>query len=568
MRLNRILTGLACMLLLAGIGAAVELFGGNTVNVANNAGGAAGGPYISLDNALPNQRNLELGVEARAWVTGSGAGNASAAFNGSGSASAFRNTTTQGIANSDSRGFLQTVSYSGRVQTKAVKTSTTAGTIDTYAVVYANSTAAGSANAKATNENATVAGEAGIFTSIGRHNFADKTDRQFNATGTATAVASGSASDSTEYINKSQTASSGASVRTTSVKATGEVSGETYLTAENKKNTFGKDSGNTSGEASIYTTSSASAVEATGSRSYSELYAEFNASSGVKDSANTINGFVNATKANSYAWDTNRTSTLNSTNYNAYSNVIGVLNGGAKAFEAKDRANTTAKIVAEAIHKRTTFNASGNASTTTEARRLGENNATRVEGTAFVNNAVSNSITQGRLGATTATKKNLKAESSFKTLGSLTANGAGDNIGGGIFLSNLTSTAGFSTNSAYTQKAVWDNNLKQFGLTTDFKVVNKGMNFSTNVGDTGAIGTVLTIMNNSKLLSDNYGTRVNSTNMATQKNWNWYASTNGVLNQGGVIDAPTFVATGTTPINSQTYVGRVYTRQFDTSNPS
>ena len=540
MRLNRILTGLACMLLLAGIGAAVELFGGSEIMVANGAGGAAGGPYLILDS-----NNLELGVDAHAWAnkgTGTGTtGDASAAFNGSGFVSNFRNLTNPGA----SVGFLQAVSYSGRVQAKVNKTVASPGTIDAYSLVYAKS------NAQGTNDaDALAAGQAEIFTSIGRHN-----DRRFNATGTAAAVARGSASYSTEYING-----------TTTIKATGEVGGETFLTAENKKNTGG--SGNTSGEAGIFTSSSASAIQATGSRSYSELHAQFNASSGLKGSANTITGFVNATKAYGFAWDTNRTSIApNNTNYNVYSNVAGVLNGDAKAFENKDRANTTASINAEAIHKVTQFDAISSARATTLARRLGDNNTTRVEGSAFINNAAAQSITQGRLGAPTA-KKDLTATSSFKTLGSSTPSGAGDNIGGGIFLSNKTSTSGFSTNAAYTQSAKWNNALTRFDLATNFNVVNNGMNFSTNVGDIGAIGTVMTIMNNSNLLSAAYGTTVTSTNMASQKNWNWYASTNGVLNQGGVIDAPTFVVTGTTPIDSQTYIGRQYTRTFATSNPS
>jgi hypothetical protein len=531
MRLNRILTGMACMLLLAGIGSAVELFGGNTVLVAHGAGGSTGGPYLSS-----TANDLELGVQAHAWVVHGPIGDASAAFNGSGSVSRFQNLTTP----SATTGFLQAVSYSGRVQTKVNKTVADSGTVDAAANVYARSSAYGTNDA-----DASAGGSASIYNSI-----------DSDVTGTADAVARGSASYSSEYINKSMP------VSTTSIKATGGVSGENYLTAQNKKNTG---NGAVNGSGSIYTDSIASANKALGSYTDSYLFAYFHADSGAKNSANTISGFVNATKASSYAWDTNRMNNIqpSSTNYNAYSGVAGVLDGVAKAFENKDSVTTSARIDASASHDATDFVARSSATADTNAVRLGDNNATRVEGSVFISNAISDSITQGRLGA-----KALNAESSFKTLGSTTASGAGDNIGAGIFLSNKTSRTGFGTHAAYTQSAIWDDNSKQFGLLTGFEVVNNGQNFTTHIGDTGAIGTVLTIMNNAKpLLNATYGTMVNSTNMGTQKNWNWYASTNGVLNQGGVIDVPQFVSSGTTPLDSQTYILRQYTRAFDTSNP-
>jgi hypothetical protein len=536
MRLNRIFTALACIFLLAGISAAVELFGGNEVLVANGAGGATGGPFLILDT-----NNLELGVDAHAWVAEGEdegeIGNASAAFNGSGSVSIFRDLENDG--DNDGTGVIQAVYYNGRVQAMANKTVANPGTIDASSEVYASSQAYGD-----DDEDAEVYGDAGIHSAIDG----------FDATGTAAAVARGTAGYRTEFINKT------APVLSTSIKATGELSGETYMTAENKRN-IGESV--TYGRANMYTQSIAAQDS---SSSYSVLNANFDAGSAAKNSANTISGFVNATKAASYAWDSNRTSSMpSSTNYNAYTNVAGVLLGGAKAFEEGDEVDVSAYLSASSSHGVTAFNAHSHADTQTYARKLGDNNRThRVEGSVFINNAAADSITQGRLGT-----KALKAESSFKTLGSTTGSGAGDNIGAGIFLSNLTDEDGVGTAGSYDQDANWDNSAEVFGLTTDFKVVNSGMDFSTDALDTGAIGTVMTIMNNAKpLLNATYGTRVNSTNMANQKNWNWYASTNGVLNQGGVIDVPTFATTGTTPVDTQSYVGRTYTREFQTSNPT
>jgi len=65
MRRNGIIIALACMTFLAGIGAAVELFGGNEVQYQGTSGGAAGGPFVTSTGDTTHN-HLELGVEAYA----------------------------------------------------------------------------------------------------------------------------------------------------------------------------------------------------------------------------------------------------------------------------------------------------------------------------------------------------------------------------------------------------------------------------------------------------------------------------------------------------------------------
>ena len=114
MRRYGILIAFACITFLAGIGAAVELFGGNDVQFSDGSGGASGGPWVSQSS-----NNLELGVNAYAWATEGSKGNGSAAFTGSGSVTTFANLTD----GDDARGFIQSVNYTGRVQATVSKTS-------------------------------------------------------------------------------------------------------------------------------------------------------------------------------------------------------------------------------------------------------------------------------------------------------------------------------------------------------------------------------------------------------------------------------------------------------------
>ena len=612
MRFNRILTGLTCMILLAGIGAAVEVLGGNLVYAATGSGGAAGGPYVtSADNSLAGvtTRVLDVGVIARAWAgnktsgTGGGSGTASATFTGSGSASKLGNLTYGYDQNTSLNDFLQTASWSGTVTAEVNKTSIDKRTIDAWAEISASSIGTGGLKFadNIAGKNIEAYGDAWIFTSIGRHvddgsytppggKEGKSADKRFNATGTATARATGSASYSTEYLSNTSKdlVVSLTNTRATLIKATGEVSGETYLTAENKANTdpYNKHNG-TSGEAYIYTSSKAQfgkgAPVAT-NQSLSELYAKFNASSLTTGSANIISGFVNATKATSTAWDANRTANApSSTNYNVYTNVNGVLEGKAKAYEKWDRVNTTAYIFAEAKHALgdTTkaagyvLDATSGAKVTTQAWGHTNNTTKGVEGSAFINNAVADSIAQGRVGKTT-TKNDVKGESSFKTLGSLTPSGAGDNIGGGIYLTHqtrakpdLNQKGGFNTTATYNQSAAWDNGNTRFKLTTDFNVTNHGLNYTTLAANTGSIGTVMTIKaNKMPLVRGTKGTTVASTNITSQKNWNWWAPTNSNSNNGGVFDYPVFDASGVVITNSTIFTRPTFTRKFVTSNPS
>ena len=94
MRRNGILIAFACITFLAGISAAVELFGGNDVQFADGSGGSSGGPWVTKFST-PGFSELGLGVSALAWADEEDMGNGSAAFTGSGSATNFMNLSVR-----------------------------------------------------------------------------------------------------------------------------------------------------------------------------------------------------------------------------------------------------------------------------------------------------------------------------------------------------------------------------------------------------------------------------------------------------------------------------------------
>jgi hypothetical protein len=530
---NGIIIALACLTFLAGVGAAVELFGGNTVQYAYGNGASQGGAY-----ATSSPTSLDLGVKALAWATDGATGNGSAAFTGTGRVTQFTNITNP----SDPRGFNQTVYYTGRVQAKVDKTSTQ-GTASAFAQVDASTTVSKTAG----QNDAKVSGNAYIWTTIGDQN------GNFNGAGTAVADATGSAGYSAQYINKSDK-----NVRTTDVKTEGSVAGETYLTAMNQK--FTGANSNTFGDKYIDTNSWAN--ENQGSYSESKIYSQLGVTNGATKTKSTISGFANATDAHSYAWDTNRTNIVpDQTNYNVYTKATGNLSEGAKAYENGDVVNTLAYLTSIANHRYNAadplaFKVSSEMYTRVAAIRAIDNNTYRVEGTEFIDNGVSDSIAQGKLGT-----KAVNAESNIKTLT------GGDDVGAGIFLSNKTSNLGFNSTAHYSQNAYWDNANKRFGLLTYYKMDNYGLNYTANTYDTGAIGVRMNILRTGKNLNANYGTTNSYTDIPTQKNWNWYGATIGSLNQGETISARSFAPSGQDTVNSQTYTMRHYTRELDTSNP-
>ena len=239
MRRNGILIAFACITFLAGIGAAVELFGGNDVQFSDGSGGASGGPFLYQDSD-DTFSNLALGVSAYAWADDGSKGNGSAAFTGSGSVTNFMNLTDD----EDARGFIQSVNYTGRVQATVSKTS-----IDGEASAAAEVGASTFAS-KSEVDDEYVSGRAGLFTSIGDSEFMDENDEDFNGMGTATAVASGSAHYDAQYISQSDQ-----NGRNASVKVSGNARGDAYINAENKK-FLGEDS-STDGFACMGTISNA-----------------------------------------------------------------------------------------------------------------------------------------------------------------------------------------------------------------------------------------------------------------------------------------------------------------------
>jgi len=530
-RSNSILVAFACITFLAGIGAAVELFGGSDVQYSDGTGGASGGPYV-YQSSSPTSSVLELGVKAHAWAADGGKGNGTAAFTGSGSVTNFKNLT--GV-DSAGRGFIQEVNYTGRVQATISKTSTE-GTADADAEIYARTEAE-----KSTANDEQVEGKAGISNSI-----------ELSGKGTATSVASGTAGYNAQYINKSDK-----NGRTTSVKTSGIASGDAYMTATNQK--YIGAGNTTSGYAEFDTWSMAE--NNSGSMSSSDMDVSVHTQNGAKKSVSTISGSVNATKSESYAWDTNRTRAPDSKNYNVYTNASGKLSAGAKAYEDGDIVNAYAGVDTFAKHGTTTFKAESSMYTSVDAKRYNNNSTYRVEGTAFINDANLWAINEGYLGS-----KFLASESNIKTL-----NG-GDNVGAGIFLSNRTSRWGFNATNDYSQKAVWDDVNKRFIMMTNFKMDNYGLNYTANTADTGAIGVRMNILGTGKKLNALYGSGTTWTEFYTdipqQNSWNWYGANMGTLNQGGHFDTETFKPSGQEVVNSTIYVQRHFTRELDTSNPS
>ena len=187
------------------------------------------------------------------------------------------------------------------------------------------------------------------------------------------------------------------------------------------------------------------------------------------------------------------------------------------------------------------------------------NNAHRVEGETFIDNGYTIGVVQGHLGNNLAA-----AESNIRTLS------GGDNVGAGIFLSNMTSKFGFNASTEYDQGAIWNNTAKRFELTTNFMQDNFGLNF-TATNDTGAMGVRMNILSTGKKLNALYGAGSNWTEYYTdipqQKSWNWYGAKIGTLNQGETFNKETFKPSGQETVNSTTYVQRHFIRELDTSNP-
>jgi hypothetical protein len=546
MRRNGILIALACITFLAGISAAVELYGGNDVQFSDGTGGASGGPWV-WENSGSTYNYLELGVYAQAWADEDGKGNGSAAFTGSGSVTNFQNLADP----EDGRGFIQSVNYTGRVQAKVSKTSEEG---EAYAVaeVYADTYAS-----KYDADAEYVDGNAGLYTSIG-HGFMTG-DQEFmtadgyggfNGMGTATAVASGSAGYDAQYINKSDKTG-----RSTSIKISGSSLGDAYMTAENKK--FLGEGEGTNGEASMRTYSNAQ--NGSGSYSDSSIDIGVDASNGADKGPSSISGYVNDIKSESYAWDTNRTGKPDSTNYNVYTRATGNLSAEAKTFEKGDAVEVSSYESSTATHFDTAIIAGSEMSSDVAAWRKINNNAHRVEGETFIDNGYTIGVVQGHLG-----NKLAAAESNIRTL-----NG-GDNVGAGIFLSNKTSEFGFNASTEYSQAADWNNTAKRFELKTNFKQDNFGLNF-TATNDTGAMGVRMNILSTGKKLNALYGAGSNWTEYYTdipqQKSWNWYGAKIGTLNHGETFSKETFKPSGQETVNSTTYVQRHFTRELDTSNP-
>ena len=539
MRLSGILIAFACIAFLAGISAAVELFGGNDVQFSDGTGGASGGPFVQKDSG-EGHSNLALGVSAYAWADDEGKGNGSAAFTGSGSVTNFMNLTGD---EADGRGFIQSVNYTGRVQAKVSKTSID-GEASAAAEVYASTHAS-----KTEADDEYVSGNANIFTAIGDTEFMGRGE-DFNGTGTATSVASGSANYDSQYINQADK-----NGRNASVKISGNARGDAYLTAENKK--FLGDDGSTDGYASMGTFSQAGNQSGSYSSSGAGIgvFSENDANNGP----NSISGYVNDVKSESYAWDTNRTGKPDSTNYNAYSRATGNLSAQAKTFEKGDRVQASSDESSFATHLGTALLAGSGMNSDVAAWRKIDNNAHRVEGETFIDNGYTIGVVQGHIG-----NKLAAAESNIRTL-----NG-GDNVGAGIFLSNKTSKFGFNATAEYNQEAFWNNTAKRFELRTYFRQDNFGLNYTTT-NDTGAMGVRMNILSTGKKLNALYGAGSNWTEYYTdipqQKSWNWYGARIGTLNQGETFSKETFKPSGQETVNSTTYVQRHFTRDLDTSNP-
>jgi hypothetical protein len=539
---NAIIIALACLTFLAGVGAAVELFGGNTVQYAYGNGASQGGAY-----AISNPASVSIGVKALAWATDGNTGNGSAAFTGKGIVTKFTNLTT---GSSDPRGFNQTVWYTGRVQAKVNKTSAL-GTASAYAEVNAQTSVLKTAG----QDNSDVYGSAYIWSNIGYNdNIGGISLPRFNGAGTAVADATGSAGYNAQYVNKSDS-----HVRTTDVMTEGSVAGESYLNAMNQK--FTGANSNTYGSKYIETSSWAN--ENQGSSSASEIFSQLNVTNGAATKTqSTISGFANATDAHSYAWDTNRTNIKpDLTNYNVYSKATGNLSEGAKAYENGDIVKTLAYLTSGADHRYNptdplAFKVSSEMLTKVTAIRAIDNHTYRAEGTEFIDNGVSDSIVQGKLGT-----KALNAESNVKTLT------GGYDVGAGIFLSNATSKYGFNSTADYKQNAYWDNANKRFGLVTYYRMDNYGLNYTSNTYDTGAIGVRMNILRNGKNLNASYGTNTYFTDIPTMQNWNWYGANIGSLNQGETFSVRSFQPSGQDTVNSQIYTSRHYTRELDILNP-
>ena len=416
------------------------------------------------------------------------------------------------------------------------------GEASAFAEVFADTTAL-----KTEANDEFITGEANIEASIG-----DDTpvEEDFNGKGTATAVASGSAGYSAEYIRQSDETG-----RTPSVKISGTARGDAYLTAENKK--FLGDDESTNGDASMGTSSNAE--NGSGSFSTSGIGIGVDASNGADNGPSSISGYVNDVKSESYAWDTNRTGKPDNTNYNVYSRATGNLSAEAKTFEDGDAVDASSNEYSAATHLDTAFFASSDMDSNVAAWRKINNNVHRVEGETFIDNGYTIGVVQGHLG-----NKLAAAESNIRTL-----NG-GDNVGAGIFLSNKTSEFGFNASTEYSQEAAWNNTAKRFDLTTNFRQDNFGLNYTTT-NDTGAMGVRMNILSTGKKLNALYGAGSNWTEYYTdipqQKSWNWYGAKIGTLNHGETFGMETYKPSGQETVNSTTYVLRHFTRELDTSNP-